>query len=230
MIIKEFVHFLEFESRFGVKVISKDLVNINKLYFKEYYLNKLIDFIDNKEIQATFFFSTKGICKRKSIIKRLFSRGHEICSHGYNHYNFSRLSKEEIFNDFKTSDKLFNKLDLCVRGFRPPFLCFNPNIVKAAKRFNYDYISSQLGLDKEFFYENGLKEVGVISPYDWQGLVIMDLKFKELLNIWNTKRGILLLHPWIISPYYEQLNRFIKTGKDYRVCSNNKIKISFDIN
>jgi|TARA_B100002003_G_C13882835_1_gene430879 peptidoglycan/xylan/chitin deacetylase (PgdA/CDA1 family) len=229
MVIKEFIHFLKFESKFGPKIFLKDLISINKLYFKGYYLKKLIDFIDDKDIRVTFFFNTKGLVKRKRLIKRLVSEGHEICSHGHNHYNFKELNKEEILRDFKASDRMFKRLNLDVKGFRPPFLCFNPEILSIAKKFNYEYISSQLGLNQEFFYKNRIKEVGVIKPYDWQGLVLMNLKFNDIIKEWDNKKGVLLLHPWIINPYYKQLDKFIKKGKDYRICSGNKLKISFDV-
>ena len=104
----------------------------------------------------------------------------------------------------------------------------NPYIITTAKRFNFEYISSKLGSD-EYSYKNGLREMGVIEPYDWQGLVLIGFKFEDLLNIWKKKKGVLLFHPWIINRHYTQLERLIKQGKDYRICSENKLKISFDI-
>lgn len=179
----------------------------------------MLDFADKNDLKFTFFITAKNLKKKKNIIKRILNDGHEIGSHGYNHILLSRLPYTEIYEEFKKADYEFMKCGIDVKGFRPPFLSVNKDVIDIAKYFGFKYVSTQIG-GKKFKYKNKIIEVPIIKPYDWQGLVVKKLTINELIQIWKQQKGTCLLHPYIIKKHLNQLESFFGQNKDLRVYSN----------
>lgn len=83
-------------------------------------LNLLAEF----NAKATFFLLGKRIVGRESIVKRIEADGHEICSHGYDHIHYWKVSPFRSISDIKRGwqsiDKALGRRQ-CVYAFRPPY-------------------------------------------------------------------------------------------------------------
>ncbi len=226
--LQEFRDFIRYEKQFGYRVLIRDLLGINRLYLQGYYMNNLLDWAKNKGIKFTFFVTARNLSKHRKIIQRIRQDGHEISSHGYHHILLDRLPYKEIKKEFQLAYNEFNRFGIKPKGFRPPFLAINPDVIKVAGEFGFEYISSTVG-GKPFRYKNKVWEVPIIDPYDWQGIVVKNIKFEELLPIWRgSKNGTFLFHPWIIRDKTQKID-FLKKRK-YRISDNiNKISVSFDL-
>lgn len=71
---------------------------------------KLLDYLKESGIKATFFVVGNRINSYKSSVKRIVNEGHELGYHSYSHKNHKKLSTEQIKSDFKKSNKLVKDL------------------------------------------------------------------------------------------------------------------------
>ena len=49
---------------------------------------EILKILDDKQVKATFFMLGNSIEKRPDLVKEVYSKGHEIANHTYNHINF----------------------------------------------------------------------------------------------------------------------------------------------
>ncbi|MAG50865.1 hypothetical protein CL621_04485 [archaeon] len=98
--------------------------------------------------------------------------------------------------------------------------------------FKYEYISSKIG-GKSSSYKNGIYEIPIIKPYDWQGLIVEKKNIDTLIKSLKNKEGCCyLFHPWIIHKYFDKIIPLLGENKDYRIYSNlntEKTSVSFDV-
>jgi len=84
----------------------------------------LLDILAENNVKATFFLLGRNIAGREDIVRRIAEQGHEICSHGYDHLNYWKVSPFRAISDIKRGwqaiDKALGKTDL-VYPFRPPY-------------------------------------------------------------------------------------------------------------
>jgi len=230
--LEEIKDFFLFEKQFGIRVLLYDLFTIHMAFRQDTYLRDILNFAKEKNLKFTFFFSAKNIDKRIVLINEILSEGHEIASHGFNHILLGKLSYKKLKTEFELAQKKFGKYEIKVRGFRPPFLNFNYEFMDLLKTFKYEYISSKIG-GKFSSYKNGIYEVPIIKPYDWQGLVVERKNIDTLIKSWKNKDGCCyLFHPWIIHKYFDKIIPLFGENKDYRIYSNlktGKISVSFDV-
>ena len=71
---------------------------------------KLLDYLKESGIKATFFVVGNRINSYKSTVKRIVNEGHELAYHSYSHKNHKKLSTEQIKSDFKKSEKIVKDL------------------------------------------------------------------------------------------------------------------------
>lgn len=70
----------------------------------------LLDIFDRNEIKATFF-ATGDFCERyNEDIKLIFSKGHAIENHSYNHPHVASISSEKLIADTKKCDAIIEEL------------------------------------------------------------------------------------------------------------------------
>lgn len=84
----------------------------------------ILDLLDQNDAKATFFPLGINIAGREEIIKRVKERGHEICSHGYEHLHHWKVSPFRTLSDIKrgwvTIDKVLGTKQKKY-PFRPPY-------------------------------------------------------------------------------------------------------------
>ena len=84
----------------------------------------IMDLLDQYDAKATFFLLGRNISGREKIIKQIQKRGHEICSHGYDHLNYWKVSPFHALADIKRGWQTINnalELRKKVYPFRPPY-------------------------------------------------------------------------------------------------------------
>jgi hypothetical protein len=230
--LQEMRDFARFESRYGFRVLLNDLISVNKALLQEHYLDKILREANERHLKFTFFMSAKNLHRRKNLVLRMLKDGHEIASHGYHHLLLNALSYEALEHEFEISHSVFKELNLCIHGFRAPFLSFNKEVLRLLKRYNYIYSSNIVG-GKQFSYKNGIIEIPIIKPYDWYGIVVEEKTIHELMQLWKKRNGCCyLFHPWIIDRYLPILLNLLGRDSDYRIISNlkkNRITFSFDV-
>ena len=108
----EFRDFIKYESKFGLRVLAIDLIMINKLYFRDYFVNKVLDYAKKQRHKYTFFVRSKDLNKKRKIISKLTLEGHEIASHGSMHVLYDFKSKRWLKKEIKRSKNAFLKFNL----------------------------------------------------------------------------------------------------------------------
>ena len=71
---------------------------------------KVLDLLDENGVKATFFILGWIAEHHPGIVREIYSRGHEIASHGYNHRLVYMLSEEEFRDDTRRSKRLLEDI------------------------------------------------------------------------------------------------------------------------
>ncbi len=83
----------------------------------------LLSLFAENDAQATFFLLGRNLAGREVLTKEISERGHEICSHGYDHLHQWKVSPFRALSDIKHGWKAIDKALGTERGkypFRPP--------------------------------------------------------------------------------------------------------------
>ena len=84
----------------------------------------IMDLFEKKNAKATFFLIGRNIAGREEIVRQIRLRGHEICSHGYDHINYWKVSPFRALSDIKRGwEAIDNALGQKLNNyaFRPPY-------------------------------------------------------------------------------------------------------------
>ena len=108
---------------FGASAAGEKLVAITFDDGPSQYTSQLLDGLAARGAKATFFMLGQMAESRKSIVKRAWEEGHQICSHSYDHPNLNTLSADAIRSQFSRTDAILDS----ALGFdatsmiRPPY-------------------------------------------------------------------------------------------------------------
>jgi len=83
----------------------------------------ILDILAEHNVKATFFLLGRNIARREAIVRQISAAGHEICSHGYDHLNYWKVSPFRAIFDIKRGwEAIDNALGKKRRAypFRPP--------------------------------------------------------------------------------------------------------------
>jgi peptidoglycan/xylan/chitin deacetylase (PgdA/CDA1 family) len=84
----------------------------------------ILNLLKEYDAKATFFLLGKSIAGRQDIVRQIAQRGHEICSHGYDHLNYWKVSPFRSLADIKKGwqaiDAALGQNRKCY-PFRPPY-------------------------------------------------------------------------------------------------------------
>lgn len=148
---------------------------INVAWGKE-YINDMLEVLKNNNIKATFFIDGKFLEENEELVKKIYTNGNEIGNHGYNHVDFTKLSKKEAKeNILKTNNLLTSITNEPINLFSPPSLAFSNSTISAL-----DDLNMQL-----MMYS--------IDTIDWQNPSVDLIKKRVLDNV--SCGSIILMHP-----------------------------------
>ena len=199
------------ESPYGYRVVASDILRLNKLYARKYFIKRLLSFASKIGHRYTFFVTARAMGKDAHLMRRLRHDGHEIACHGFLHLDYLRLSIKEIERDVFFARKECNKLGLNDVGFRPPFLSSAECLDEILSKAGFSYLSSYVE------WSESMPCIPVIYPTDWDSWVIERRQTfrREPLK---EKEGVYLVHPWILpkNNLFEFLSSF-GSWKDLRI-------------
>jgi len=84
----------------------------------------IMNLYEKHNARATFFLMGKNITGREKIVRQIRQRGHEICSHGYEHLNYLKISPLRALSDIKRGWEAIDKAlgqKLKNYPYRPPY-------------------------------------------------------------------------------------------------------------
>jgi peptidoglycan/xylan/chitin deacetylase (PgdA/CDA1 family) len=116
---------------------SRDTKNTIYLTFDDGPTNntlKILDVLNKYNANATFFILGKRIEDKEHILEKISNQGHLLANHSFNHYDMSKLSYQEIIEEFKLCDDVINKYSAS-NVIRPPYGRISINLVRYARKF-----------------------------------------------------------------------------------------------
>lgn len=105
-------------------------------------LEKILDTLKEKDVQATFFITGDFLNRFSDLTIKINNDGHLIGNHTWSHANITKISKEEIIDELKKVEVKFNEItgDKIDNFFRPPSGVFNNNSLKIISEQGYSTI------------------------------------------------------------------------------------------
>ena len=85
---------------------------------------ELLNMLSQNCVKATFFLLGRNIQGKEEIVKQIAEQGHEICSHGYDHLHYRRISPFKALADIKHGWEAINTALGTKKNkypFRPPY-------------------------------------------------------------------------------------------------------------
>jgi peptidoglycan/xylan/chitin deacetylase (PgdA/CDA1 family) len=79
--------------------------------------------LEQNNAKATFFLLGRNIKGREAIVRRIAEQGHEICSHGYDHLHYWKVSPFRAIKDIKRGWQAIDVVlgtNRAIYPFRPP--------------------------------------------------------------------------------------------------------------
>lgn len=149
-------------------------------------VEKILQFLDEKQIKGTFFTVGSLAEKNPELIKNICQSGHEIGHHSYDHTVLTKQTPEEFKSKTrKAKDILENITGERISGFRAPVFSMTRDSLWAVdilKELDFDYSSSVLPANNPlhglptaprhpFKWSNGLLEIP--APVGTLGFVTM---------------------------------------------------------
>jgi len=113
---------------------------INVYWGTEYILD-ILDVLDMYKVKTTFFVGGSWSAKNIELLTEIYTRGHEIGNHGYNHKDQDKLTKKQNEDEILMTHKLISaNLGIEMDLFAPPSGAYDDELVEIAKGLNYKTI------------------------------------------------------------------------------------------
>ncbi|MCL5027591.1 MAG: DUF3473 domain-containing protein [Bacteroidetes bacterium] len=151
---------------------------------KNIYL--ILKILDERNTKATFFVLGWIAEKHPGLIKQIYSQGHEIACHGYNHELVYSLSSDKFYEDVSSAKNLLEDIigDRII-GYRAPNFSITDSAIEILSSLDFKYDSSlfpiilhnRYGKLKNFPVKNA--SVFEIKKNFFQ----VELSYYELLNL-----------------------------------------------
>lgn len=108
---------------------------------------KVLNFLLEKNIKATFFVNGDQITKHPDTLRRIAQEGHQVENHTYSHEHLARITDEQIRWEIKETNKLIeNTTGNKAKYLRVPFDDFGPPTTKSDLKINKIAAESNLKL------------------------------------------------------------------------------------
>lgn len=126
---------------YGGSENSKGISLTFNVYEGSEIVNQILDILDDYGAKATFFIGGSWADDNIDSVREIYSRGHEIGSHGYFHKDHSKMSKEANIEEIRPSVKLLEMIcGHTVTLFAPPSGAFAESTINACAELNLKVI------------------------------------------------------------------------------------------
>jgi peptidoglycan/xylan/chitin deacetylase (PgdA/CDA1 family) len=124
----------------GDKNSNKVSLMIN-VYWGNDSLVKMLDILDKHGVKATFFVGGIWVKQNVDLLKQIYSKGHEIASHGHTHKEHAKLDYTSNLTEIQTCHEIVKDvLKIDMELFAPPGGSYNQNTIKASEFLGYKTI------------------------------------------------------------------------------------------
>ena len=114
------------------------MVNV---YWGTEYIEDMLDVFDLYNVKTTFFVGGSWVAKNVDMAKEIYSRGHEIGNHGYNHKDHDKITEQQNYDEIHKTHLLVSaNLGIEMNLFAPPSGAFNDTTIEVAGGLNYKTI------------------------------------------------------------------------------------------
>lgn len=111
------------------------------VYWGTEYIKDILDVLDFYEVKTTFFVGGSWAAKNTEMLKEIYTRGHEIANHGYNHKDQDKLNVQQNKDEIMMTHKLIQaNLGIEMNLFAPPSGAYDNELVDIALDLNYKTI------------------------------------------------------------------------------------------
>ncbi|WP_246096646.1 polysaccharide deacetylase family protein [Paenibacillus sinopodophylli] len=139
------------------------------------YTNDILDILKEKGVKATFFVVGQQVKKNPEVLQRIVEEGHSIGNHTYNHKDLSKLNKQQIIQEIKTTDAIIKKT-----------VGYTPVMVRAPYGAVSDTLKVLLKASKRDLVSWN------IDTRDWAGTSAADMS--KMIKKEAKPNGIILMH------------------------------------
>lgn len=86
------------------------------------YTGMILDVLKEKEVKATFFLIGNKMNQYPEVTKRIFSEGHILANHSFDHMRLSGMPFNLVYKDIMQTENIITKIcGSSLKLFRPPF-------------------------------------------------------------------------------------------------------------
>ena len=120
---------------------SKNISLMINVYWGTEYLESMLKTLDEYSVKATFFIGGTWAKENVELLKKIYSKGHEIGSHGYTHKEHGKLDYTKNLTEIQTCHEIVKEiLGIDMELFAPPGGSYNSHTIKAAEFLKYKTI------------------------------------------------------------------------------------------
>ncbi|MDI3299265.1 MAG: polysaccharide deacetylase family protein [Bacillota bacterium] len=101
----------------------------------------VLDVLKQYRVHATFFLSGFWARQHPDLVRRMVADGHEIASHGDEHVDLDRLSREQVRRNLSIAERdIRSVVDVRPRFLRPPNGAYDAMVVETARQLGYETV------------------------------------------------------------------------------------------
>ncbi len=106
--------------------------------FGTQYTSEILDLLEDEGVKATFFVTGKWIDAYREDLLNIHNKKHEVGNSSLTYPHFTKISKEEIKSEIKsTDDKINEVISERTKLVRPPFGDYSASVIKTIQGEGY---------------------------------------------------------------------------------------------
>lgn len=145
----------------GIYVGDKDKKNIYLTFdcgYENGYTEKILDVLEEKNVNATFFLTGHYIDSAKDLVLRMKEDGHVLANHSNLHKNITTLNRGQIEEEIKGLEIKYSNLtgSNLTKFFRPPAGNFDHKSLEVVKDLGYIPLFWSVAY-KDWDHKNGIE-------------------------------------------------------------------------
>ena len=203
---------MDVEEWYHAENLSNYLNSNNKSSHKSIYtIEKLLKFLEKNNYKGTFFVLGVVAKSYPKLIHKIYSLGHEIANHGYDHTSLFLMNEYQLEKDIRVSTQILEDIiNDKVIGYRSPTFSFHPFLNKILKKNGYKYTSNSItaSFHDRYYSQNQSNEDLIDFPIPYFNFLFMKFPITGggWFRFWPTQMQNFLLksdknyvfycHPW----------------------------------
>ena len=145
--------------------IEKTFYGDRPIYYDQYdhYLNSILDLLDERHLKATFFCVGQMGAMFPEVVRKIFSKGHEIGCHSNIHTWLNKMNRDEAFEDTRQAiDSLQQCIGKKVLSYRAPAFSIGNDNLWAFE------ILAECGIERDASVYPAVRDFGGFSDFGQQ--------------------------------------------------------------